>query len=97
VRMQSKNKLLLFLGSAAAALVAVVSSSSGCEEGRTLSSDPVDFFQRSASENVFPSKVVRYIRGRLGNHMAGYMFALTLSLRYGINFLLARVGAVFGH
>ena len=29
----------------------------------------------------FPSKAVRYIRGRLGNHLSGYMFALTIKLR----------------
>ena len=30
---------------------------------------------------AFPSKAVRYIRGRLGNHLSGYMFALTIKLR----------------
>ncbi len=31
---------------------------------------------------TFPTKAVRHIRGRLGNHLAGYMMALTLSMRY---------------
>ena len=34
------------------------------------------------SQKAFPSKAVRYIRGRLGNHLSGYMFALTIKLRY---------------
>ena len=35
----------------------------------------------SHSHKAFPSKAVRYIRGRLGNHLSGYMFALTIKLR----------------
>ena len=35
----------------------------------------------SHSRKAFPSKAVRYIRGRLGNHLSGYMFALTIKLR----------------
>ena len=35
----------------------------------------------AASQKAFPSKAVRYIRGRLGNHLSGYMFALTIKLR----------------
>ena len=32
-------------------------------------------------QKKFPTKAVRYIRGRLGNHLSGYMFALTIKLR----------------
>ena len=32
-------------------------------------------------QKALPSKAVRYIRGRLGNHLSGYMFALTIKLR----------------
>ena len=42
-------------------------------------------FKSNAEEEeghkAFPSKAVRYIRGRLGNHLSGYMFALTIKLR----------------
>ena len=37
--------------------------------------------KKEEGHTAFPSKAVRYIRGRLGNHLSGYMFALTIKLR----------------
>ena len=53
-----------------------------CEKDQ---SDPCDGESRvedvSHSRKAFPSKAVRYIRGRLGTHLSGYMFALTIKMR----------------
>ena len=51
-----------------------------CEKDQPVPCDGESSLE-DVSQKDFPSKAVRYIRGRLGNHLSGYMFALTIKLR----------------
>ena len=73
------------LGSGRSLFILLLITFVGCEENGCEKFDDELCISRGSEVGVkvaksVPSKAVRHVRGRLGNHLAGYMMALTFSL-----------------
>ena len=68
-------------------LIASSVNSNGCDKEFGSENNDLCVVKKSSGLNKeqqqhsWPSKAVRQVRGRLGNHLAGYMMALTFSMR----------------